>query len=88
MPLNPPQDFRGTDKTHRIGISIDRPEPADVLPGTLYFSTDTVTLERSNGVIWEPFGVPGQALLLDFFDVENPYGEQNEFGIPIASPYP
>ena len=63
MPLFPPQDFRSTEQTHRQGLAADRPAAADVLIGTLYFSTDTVTLERSNGTTWDTYsgggGPPG-----------------------------
>lgn len=52
MPLNPPQDYRKTEFTHRIGLASARPSATDVLIGTLYFSSDTFILERSNGVIW------------------------------------
>lgn len=53
MPLHPPQAFRKTRFIHRIGLAVDKPAATDVLPGTLYFSTDTSVLERSNGAIWE-----------------------------------
>lgn len=56
MPLNPPQDYRKTEFTHRIGLASARPSAADVLIGTLYFSSDTFILERSNGVIWSLYG--------------------------------
>lgn len=63
MPLYPPQDYRNTDQTHRIGLAADRPAAADVLPGTLYFSTNTLVLERSDGVAWANYspsgGTPG-----------------------------
>lgn len=65
MTLNPPQDFRSTDKTHRSGLAVDKPAAADVLPGTLYFSTDTSALERSDGITWSTYsgggGAPGPA---------------------------
>lgn len=63
MPLYPPQDYRKTDQTHRIGLAADRPAAADVLPGTLYFSTNTLVLERSDGAAWANYsptgGTPG-----------------------------
>lgn len=63
MSVNPPQDYRSTDKTHRTGLAADRPTAADVLPGTLYFSTDTAVLERSDGSTWSSYsgggGAPG-----------------------------
>jgi len=55
MPLNPPQNFRKYISLHRRGLAANRPNAADVLPGTLYFSTDTLVLERSNGTIWESY---------------------------------
>jgi hypothetical protein len=58
MSLNPPQDYRKTEFTHRSGLSSDRPAASDVLVGTLYFSTDTLALERSNGTTWDTFSVP------------------------------
>lgn len=59
MPLVPPQRFRKVDGIHRIGLSTAKPAASDVLAGTLYFSTDLSTLERSNGTIWEVYGSPG-----------------------------
>lgn len=59
MTLNPPQDFRSIDKIHRVGLTAAKPAAADVLPGTLYFSTDTLTIERSNGTTWVTFGGSG-----------------------------
>lgn len=55
MPLFPPQDYRKTAFTHRIGTAAAKPAAADVLPGTLYFSTDATLLERSNGTIWQNY---------------------------------
>jgi hypothetical protein len=59
MPLNPPQGYRKTKFTHRIGTAANRPAAGDVLEGTLYFSTDTLTLERSNGTTWEVYSGSG-----------------------------
>lgn len=59
MPLNPPQDYRKTEFTHRQGLAANRPAASDVLVGTLYFSTDTLTLERSNGLIWTSYAPAG-----------------------------
>jgi len=62
MTLFPPQDFRSTEQTHRQGLAANRPAAADVLVGTLYHSTDTNVVERSNGVAWVAFsggGSPG-----------------------------
>lgn len=55
MPLNPPQDYRKTRFTHRIGLRVDQPLATDVLEGTIYFVTDELVLERSNGTIWEAY---------------------------------
>ena len=55
MSLSPPQSFRKTEGIHRIGLSTDKPNAGDVLPGTLYYSSDTLTLERSDGSVWEPY---------------------------------
>lgn len=59
MPLFPPQDYRKTEFTHRIGLAAARPAAADVLIGTLYFSTDTLVLERSNGITWASYSPSG-----------------------------
>jgi len=59
MTLVPPQRFRKTEGIHRIGLASQRPLPADVLVGTLYFSTDTSVLERSNGTTWVPYAGAG-----------------------------
>jgi len=63
MPLFPPQDYRKTEFTHRRGLAANRPAAADVLVGTLYFSSDTLVLERSTGTVWESYtgasGSPG-----------------------------
>jgi hypothetical protein len=64
MPLFPPQDFRSTEQTHRQGLAADKPNAADVLVGTLYHSTDTNVVERSDGASWITFsgsGAPGPA---------------------------
>lgn len=58
MPLVPPQRFRKVDGIHRIGLAAARPLASDVLAGTLYFSIDTLALERSNGTTWDVFSVP------------------------------
>lgn len=49
------QDYRKTALTHRVGLAAAKPAASNVLAGTLYYSTDTGTLERSNGSGWEPF---------------------------------
>jgi len=59
MALNPPQSYRKTAFIHRVGLAANKPLAADVLVGTLYYSTDTVTLERSNGTLWEAFSGTG-----------------------------
>jgi hypothetical protein len=57
MPLFPPQDYRKTDQTHRRGLAANRPAAADVLPGTLYHSTDVDEVYRSNGTAWDLYAV-------------------------------
>lgn len=52
MPLNPPQWFRKARGLHRRGLAAARPLATDVLPGTLYYSTDTLVLEISDGTNW------------------------------------
>ena len=37
------------------GLAIDKPVATEVAPGTLYFSSDTEVLERSDGAIWGNF---------------------------------
>lgn len=59
MSLNPPQAYRKTEYTHRIGLDADKPAATDVLVGTLYFSTDTLILERSNGISWDSYSPAG-----------------------------
>lgn len=54
-----PQDYRKVLQTHRRGTAANRPGAATVLEGTLYFSTDTGVIERSNGVAWESYGGGG-----------------------------
>lgn len=63
MPLFPPQDYRKTEFTHRRGTAASRPAAADVLPGTLYFSTDTLVLERSTGSAWETYSGVGGSIV-------------------------
>ena len=55
-PLFPPQSYRKTGNIHRIGLAANRPAATDVLSGTLYYSTDSGLMERSNGIIWEIYG--------------------------------
>ena len=50
-----PQAYRRTEFIHQRGLASARPAAADVLPGTLYFSTDTSVLERSTGITWESY---------------------------------
>ena len=40
-------------------MAADKPSASDVLEGTLYFSTDTLTLERSNGSTWHVYAGTG-----------------------------
>jgi hypothetical protein len=55
MALTPPQRFRKTENILRRGLAANRPAAADVIPGTLYFSTDKGTIERSSGSAWESY---------------------------------
>ena len=55
MPLVPPQGYLNIAYIHRRGLSTARPSAADVVTGTLYYSTDTNVLERSNGTTWDSF---------------------------------
>ncbi len=55
MTLVPPQTFRKTEGIHRTGLAASRPAAADVLIGTLYFSTDSGAFERSNGTTWDAY---------------------------------
>ena len=66
MPLFPPQEYRKTEYTHRRGTAAARPAAADVLPGTLYFSTDTGVIERSTGSAWESYSVTTIASMTDY----------------------
>lgn len=59
MPLNPPQGYRNTANTHRYGLAADKPAATDVLEGTFYYSSDTGTLERSNGTTWDSISSGG-----------------------------
>jgi hypothetical protein len=55
MSLMPPQDYRKTEFTHRIGLDADKPAATDVLVGTLYHASDLGTTQRSNGTTWETY---------------------------------
>lgn len=79
MPLNPPQEYLKVRNIHRQGLAADRPAATDVVEGTLYFSTDTLVLERSNGAVWSTYspaggGAPGAQ------GVPGPPGMQGEQG--------
>jgi len=41
------------------GLSANKPLAADVAPGTLYYSADTLVTERSNGTAWESYNDAG-----------------------------
>lgn len=69
MTLTPP-DYRKTEFTHRIGLIADRPDPADVLVGTLYHSSDLGTTERSNGVEWVDYFKPGLSSSVFFYRID------------------
>jgi hypothetical protein len=50
-----PVDYRKTAFTHRIGTRADQPAATDVLEGTLYFVSDELLTERSDGTNWISF---------------------------------
>jgi len=54
-----PQSYRNVAQTHRVGLASQKPAANTVLAGTLYFSTDTGFLERSNAVSWELYASTG-----------------------------
>jgi hypothetical protein len=62
MSLAPPRDYHKTSGIHRSGLAAARPAAGDVLSGTLYFSTDTGALQRSDGQAWSSYAgtVPSQ----------------------------
>jgi Collagen triple helix repeat (20 copies) len=78
------QDYRKTAKTHRVGLAADKPNASDVLSGTLYYSSDTLTLERSNGSIWEAYAgtgaVPGPIGPEGPMGPEGPKGDTGDTG--------
>jgi hypothetical protein len=78
MPLFPPQDYRNTANIHRRGLAANRPAAADVLPGTLYFSTDTLALERSDGTVWATYSPSGSAGAQGAMGPMGPEGESYE----------
>lgn len=41
------------------GTAAARPLATAVAPGTLYYSTDTVTTDRSTGAVWETYADSG-----------------------------
>jgi len=89
MPLNPPQGYLKITNIHRQGLAANRPAAADVVPGTLYFSTDTLTLERSNGTTWSTYsgggGSPGATGPMGPMGVDGEQGESGDF-FPIPGP--
>src|SRR5262245_32215669 len=56
MSLVPPQVYLKVTNLHRIGLASARPAATDVVAGTLYYSTDTAILERSDGATWSAYG--------------------------------
>jgi len=62
MPLSP-TDYRKTAYTHRRGTRAAQPAFDSVLPGTLYFVTDELKIERSTGAAWESYSGIGLAAL-------------------------
>ena len=49
------QNYRQIKVINGIGLAADRPDANDVLEGSLYFSTDSMVLERSDGSAWEAY---------------------------------
>lgn len=91
MPLFPPQDYRKTLYTHRRGLAAARPAAGDVLPGTLYYSTDSGIIERSNGTSWEAYSGAGGGTINNYLLAPPVYdgvdGEDAIFG-PQGIPGP
>jgi hypothetical protein len=54
-----PQAYRKIEFIHRRGLAVDRPAADSVLVGTLYFSTDTGALDRSDGTTWFQYASAG-----------------------------
>jgi hypothetical protein len=42
-------EYRKTRNTQMMGLRADQPLATDVIEGTIYFVTDELILERSNG---------------------------------------
>lgn len=63
MTLVPPQGYLNIQYIHRRGLAAARPNAADVVVGTLYYSSDTGTLERSNGATWDLFATGGTSII-------------------------
>jgi len=88
MPLFPPQDYRKTAFTHRRGLRTDQPLATDVLPGTLYFVTDEIIIERSTGVVWESYSGSGSDhVLLSDGVTPTPLPIDDGFGNFVYIPY-
>jgi collagen triple helix repeat protein len=90
MALIPPQGFRKTEGIHRRGLAADRPAAADVLVGTLYFSTDTNSLDRSDGSTWSTYsgsgGSPGPAGPTGLIGPPGLDGTDGNDGLTIVGP--
>lgn len=94
MSLSPPQSFRKVEKIHRMGLAVDKPDAEDVLTGTLYFSTDTLTLERSDGSVWTAYagtgavpGPPGPPGPINIVTREIPSGTINGTNVTFTLAY-
>ncbi|MET0787203.1 MAG: hypothetical protein ABWY25_10900 [Paenisporosarcina sp.] len=59
MSLTPPQAYRSTANTHRVGERADQPLATDVLAGTLYYVSDEGITERSDGAVWSAYSGSG-----------------------------
>ena len=65
-----PQSYRRTDSLHRIGLVADKPLASDVLPGTLWHSSDIGTTERSNGTEWVSYFNAGLSSSVFFYRID------------------
>lgn len=70
----------------KLGTRAIQPSAAITAPGTLYFVTDELKIERSNGTIWEAYsGVSGgpasnAPITLGLYGVDGTDGEPGEMG--------
>jgi len=69
-----PQGYRLIQNIHRIGLASQRPAFDTVLPGTLWYSTDTGTLERATSTGWEVYSSSGGGVLIPHHATHEPGG--------------